>query len=104
MSRMKGLLRTKETKTHIYKCQKNQGHGRSCRQPTSLDGSASPESGPRAGRVEEDIGEKIVAWRRVDHCLMSRFLPTGRSCLGAHGGGVASRRWRSRQKNFRQPR
>ena len=58
---MKGLLRTKETKTHIYKCQKNQGHGRSCRQPTSLDGSASLESGLRAG-----------VWRRTSERRLAR--------------------------------
>ena len=54
---------------------------------------------PTCLRVEEFVGDKIDEWRRVDHWLMPGFLPTGRSGLGAPGGGVVGWRWSSRRKS-----
>ena len=69
---MQGLPRTKETKTHIYKCQMEEpgAYKALSTADESAGGNVSSESGPCAHTrrcVEEDIGEKIGAWRRVDH-------------------------------------
>ena len=55
----------------------------------SAGGSASPES-------ESHAHTRV----RVDHWLMSGFLPVGRSGPGALGGGVVGWRWSSRWKSL----
>ena len=55
---------------------------------------------PLRRHMEEDAGEKIGVWRRVDHWLMSGFLLAGRSGPNAPSGGVAGWRWSSRRKIF----
>ena len=50
-------------------------------------------------RVEELSGEKIGAWRCVDHRLMSGFLLVDSSGPDAPVGGVANRRWSSHWKS-----
>ena len=90
----RGKKRLKLTSTGVKR--NNQGHRRPCLQ--SAGGSRSSKNGPcshMCRRVEEDVGEKVGAWRRVDHWLISWFLPTSRSSPGAPGGGVVDRRWRS---------
>ena len=104
---MSRLSRTKKnvklTTTSVKR--KNQRHRRPSRRPTSLQVEA------RRGKVNhahtraptrshmEFTGEKIDMWKRVNHCLMSGFLPTSRSCPDAPSGWVTDRRWSNRRKS-----
>ena len=54
---------------------------------------------PMRWHMEEFAEEKIDVWRCIDHWLMQRFLPVGRSGLDAPSGGVVDRRWNSRRKS-----
>ena len=91
---MKGLSRTKETKTHIYRCQMEEPrHRRPYQRPASLQVEACHRKVTHAPtQVEEDAEEKINTWRRVDHWLIPGFLLAGRLGLDTPGGGVADRR------------
>ena len=101
---MQRLSRTKECKTHNYMCQMEEPGAYKALSAVGkfASGGASPESDSHASMrwcMEEFIEEKIIAWRCVDHCLMSGFLPASRSRPGAPSGGVADRRWSSHRKN-----
>ena len=105
MSIMSRLSRTKKHKTHNYKCQMEEPGAKEALSTVDefADGSVSPESeshGHTHWHVEEFAGEKIDTWRRVDHWLMSGFLPVSRSGPCAPSGGVAGRRWSSCRKIF----